>query len=435
MLRYNYTAAFGRRHVSSVVPCIEPFNCPACLKKRTVALPNDVSVSHPAEHLTPVDGPRMIQKTTDQARADVAVLDIPCPDFPVTWAGRGRHDEFCFGSEDGRLRFTTLTGGVVKETPFDQEHSEAVNGVAFSGSLIAVSSRSELVFWDVSQWPGAQARPAPLYCGSHDVISTGSSYFVAPLGPNGVMMVRAIAEQGQPIKRIRSRDELLDFYKVLCLDTTDGEVLVCAVRKTGIATIEWLDGAIPPLLNLVVPHELDVIDVCSLATTEAPRAIAGLCRDGTMLFFNDILDGASGVARRSDELRGTAYRILSAENLVIILTSRGLYVLPRIALQAPQDKSAGIPPISGIVDQLDAIDLNLVGDRWLLAAMPECVRRYDVNSFLAQARLGQTQGDSVRETAPVATMPVSVPFHFTETCPHITSRTSPAEEVGMYSAA
>ncbi|HEX5447093.1 MAG TPA: hypothetical protein VFW87_24975, partial [Pirellulales bacterium] len=136
----------------------------------------------------------------------VAVLDIPCPDFPVTWAGRGRHDgEFCFGAEDGRLRFTTVGGELIDETWPDEEHSEAVNGVAFSAGLVAVSSRSEVIFWEVPQRPESKSRLAPLSCGSHGVISTASGYFVAPLGANGLMTMRAVSEEGQPIKRIRAR--------------------------------------------------------------------------------------------------------------------------------------------------------------------------------------------------------------------------------------
>lgn len=344
----------------------------------------------------------MIQKVSDQGRSNVAFLEIPCPGFPITWAGCGRHDdEFCFGSEDGRLRFTTVDGDLIHETEVDQEHCEAVNGVAFGGNLIAVSSRSEIVFWDQS---GA---PAPVYCGGHGVISTASGYFTAPLGPNGLMKVRAIAEDGEPFKRIRSRDELLDFYKVLSLDTVDGEVLVCAVRKTGIATIECVDTTDPPLLNLIVPHELDVIDVCSLATADAPRAAAGLCRDGTLLFFNDILDATSIVQRRFDEFRGTAYRVLSAKELVIVLTSRGFYVLPELVERMRQGQRPEALPIP-----LEAIDVNLVGERWLLAAMPGSVRRYDVNGFVAQDHC-----EAPRET---------IPLHSNVISPNITLRPSVA---------
>ncbi|MGH7194552.1 MAG: hypothetical protein ACREJM_13625, partial [Candidatus Saccharimonadales bacterium] len=170
----------------------------------------------------------MIQKASDQSRWDVAVLDIPCPDFPVTWAGGGRHDgEFCFGAEDGRLRFTTINGDLIVETPLDMEHSEAVNGVAFSADLAAVSSRSEVVFWKVPQPPDHHWVPAPCSYGSHGVVATASGDFLCPLGPTGVMRARFSDVQDHVlIDRIRACDHALDYYKLVSLQSGDEEVLV-----------------------------------------------------------------------------------------------------------------------------------------------------------------------------------------------------------------
>lgn len=332
----------------------------------------------------------------------LAVLDIACPDFPITWAGRGRHDdEFCFGAEDGRLRFTTINGDLIDDTLVDNDHSEVVNGVAFHRNFVAVSSRAEVVFWKMPQPPDERWAPASCSYGSHGVIATGLGDFLCPLGPNGVMRARLSAPQDSlPIDRIRASDQALDYYKLISLESDGAELLVCAVRKNGIATVESLGGADTPLLNFTIHGELDVIDVCSLESAAAPRAAAGLCRDGTLLFFNDILDQACRVSLRFDEIQGTAYRILSAQEMTIVLTSHGLYVLPRLLERVRQSQGGVAPPVSGIIEPLEAIDANLVGEHWLLVVMTDQVRRYDVNSFAERPR--KKQAEEARVFQPIA---------------------------------
>lgn len=313
-------------------------------------------------------------------------LAFPCADFPVTCAGGGRHDgEFCFGAEDGRLRFTTVGGELIDETWPDEQHSEAVNGVAFCAGLVAVSSRSELVFWEMPQRPESKSRPAPLSCGSHGVITTASGYFIAPLGANGLMKMRAVPREGQPIKRIRARGELVDFYRVISIESGAGDLLVCAARNSGVATIELADGAEPSWLAFTTHGDLDVVDVCSLATADAPRAVAGLCRDGRLLFSNDALNANSFVCLKDNRVEGSAYRVLFAQGTMIVLTSRGLYILPDLAQRLQHDLRAAALEFTGLIT-IEAVDANLVNDRWLLVTLPDVVRRYDVAGFAEECR-------------------------------------------------
>lgn len=325
----------------------------------------------------------MIQKVTDRADLVAGRLDISCLDFPVTWAGRGRHDdEFCFGSEDGRVRFTTVDGKPIAETSADEKYSEAVNGVAFSGNLMAVSSRSEVVFWEMPKSGETQGRPACVPYGSHGVIASAAGGFIAPLGPGGLMHAR-MSDDGTSvsIERVRPFDEVLDFYRVVGFASKESELPVCAVRRNGIATIDSSGDPKSPTLNFTIHGELDVIDVCSLATSAAPRAAAGLCRDGTVLLFHDVLDQAGRIAVRLNEIQGTAYRVFCAPEIIVILTSHGLYFFPGMAEHVLHRKRAPAPPIHGVVEHIEAIDANLVGERWLLVVTTDAVRRYDVSRF------------------------------------------------------
>ena len=69
--------------------------------------------------------------------------------FEVSWAGPF-YDSMCFGSEDGRLRFTTPAGvelgGTYKSVSDSQE---AINGLATIGYSQAVSTRADVTFmWE-----------------------------------------------------------------------------------------------------------------------------------------------------------------------------------------------------------------------------------------------------------------------------------------------
>ncbi len=89
---------------------------------------------------------------------------------------------FCFGSDDGRILFTSLdVAGTIG--PFAIAPSkEAVNGIAFAGNLMAVSTRSDVTFLTT---PGADdVHPARTVFdgGSHGVVSTPAGCIIAPMG-------------------------------------------------------------------------------------------------------------------------------------------------------------------------------------------------------------------------------------------------------------
>ena len=87
-------------------------------------------------------------------------LDFPelqIPGFEIIWAGEGpREQAHCIGSEDGRVVFndSRRNGSAWDRLP-SLIQPEAINGVAFGAGVMAVSTRNEVVFWNV---PGPESR-------------------------------------------------------------------------------------------------------------------------------------------------------------------------------------------------------------------------------------------------------------------------------------
>ncbi|HEX5443399.1 MAG TPA: hypothetical protein VFW87_06210, partial [Pirellulales bacterium] len=217
-----------------------------------------------------------------------------------------------------------------------------------------------------------------------------------------------------------ARDELVDFYKVISLDPSAGEVLVCAARKKGIATVELANGVDPSLITFAAHGDLDVVDVCLLATADAPRAVAGLCRDGRLLFSNDALNANSFVSLKDNRVEGSAYRVLFAQGTMVVLTSRGLYILPDLAQRLQHDLRAAALEFTRLIT-IEAVDANLVNDRWLLVTLPDAVRRYDVAGFAEEC-----QPKVRNEARDVSRDPDAL---------SMTSRTADAEVTSLSSAA
>ena len=86
------------------------------------------------------------------ARSSTAVDPIRLPDFDIAWVGgrpRPWTPGYCFGSDDGRVQFTGLDLRKEDE-PYPVAPSEdAINGIAFAGDLMAVSTRSDVTFLNV----------------------------------------------------------------------------------------------------------------------------------------------------------------------------------------------------------------------------------------------------------------------------------------------
>src|SRR5262245_26397424 len=101
------------------------------------------------------------------------IRTISLPNFEVSWAGGspGRPG-YWFGSDDGRVQFISLDGTATIGPYAIAPSEEAVNGIAFAGGLMAVSTRSDVTFLKVPE-PGRGPIPRTLFHGgAHGVVST-----------------------------------------------------------------------------------------------------------------------------------------------------------------------------------------------------------------------------------------------------------------------
>lgn len=332
---------------------------------------------------------------------------LPIDNFPISWAGSGRNSqEFCLGSEDGRIRLTNVDGSTIGETPAYDEHAEAVNGVAFAVDAIAVSSRADIIFWRSVDGNPSQRQPCAFPCGSHGVLALAGRRFIAPLGPTGLMLASMKKAQAESItiSRIREPGRLVDYYRVIDLVADGTDLLACAVRSAGIAAIQLEKAGNGGQIDSLTFPGLDVVDVCAL--TDSSRSLVALARDGTLVLFKDVLSDRSPTTLKFKEIRGTAYRVFSVRENLLVLTSKALYVLDGVASRflAGEDVSAGPTPAS--FRTLEAVDANLCGQRWLLVVVTDGVLRFDLDRlFHRSGEADTTEPTDSRPSTPVVTFP------------------------------
>lgn len=334
-------------------------------------------------------------------------LRIRVPDFAVSWAGPGeRDDEFCLGSEDGRLQITTVEGELLGEFHSGIENAEAVNGVAFIGPVIAVSTRNEVTFW-TRPGPGimkAQQR-AVFPCGAHGVIATTEGYFIAPLGRSGLLKVRMGPQKDQPLTVIRDKNLTFDFYKAVSLHSYGHpEVIACAARFAGVAALPLPPDGEQGWISSITFSGLDVVDVCSLGTGATPPAAAAVSKNGILVLLRDVLHERDPVTLRFEQIPGVVYRVLSAKGSLFLLTSAGLYVLVGLARCFLEGESVDTVPTRVRGKQLEAVDANLCGERWLLVVMTDSVLRFDIDRLIGEAA-GVEQTDETPDLNPTSIKP------------------------------
>ena len=120
----------------------------------------------------------------------IVIGRMSLPNFEISWAGGspGRPG-YWFGSDDGRIQFIGL-GDAGSIGPFAVSPSrEAINGIAFAGGLMAVSTRNDVTCLTASDLGGEHVEPTVYPGGAHGVIGTSSGGLAAPMGRRGVLLI------------------------------------------------------------------------------------------------------------------------------------------------------------------------------------------------------------------------------------------------------
>ena len=325
---------------------------------------------------------------------------IQFKDFDVSWAGpHPLGPGFAFGSEDGRVLMTDEAGVPLREPRKGRISGEAINGIAHSGASLAVSTRRDVTLWTWNAINPDRVAVTGINCGTHGITVAPSGYYVAPLGREGIMILQPTAEPNDPVGVMIPNKEGLYFYRVVALPGRGGQdLLVCAARQGGIGITEIQWGQDNYNMRVATFAGLDLVDVCAIGGTPDEPAIAGVGRDGAILLVRDALHDRNPVTMRFNTVRGTVYRLLCARGHVFILTSRGLYGLMNLGDRLMQGFTAEKITTPILVMPMEAVDANLVGDRWLLVTTPDEVLKFDVDLF--DRSTPENRNGEIREVVP-----------------------------------
>jgi hypothetical protein len=302
--------------------------------------------------------------------------------FEVSWAGPGRAKrEFCLGSEKGKI---LMTDEELKPTAFLGESpvtsEEAITGVAFLDNLIAVSTRCEVALVTLRSENGGGFRSV-FAAGAHGVIATPSGYCVAPLGRSGIMVVKPSPGESQLVTLKTVSDKSVNFYSVTHITHRGGEVLVCAIRKNGMAAMPF-DSGRDEFVSSLTYSGLDIVDVCSLGHDLRTPAVAAASRDCTIVLSTDALHDPKPITIKFDDIKGTAYRIMHYNGSLILLTNRAIYVLAGLGRRFLDGEPVGLKPTPVKAIVLEAVDANIADEQSLLVVVSDGVILFDLESLV-----------------------------------------------------
>ena len=323
-------------------------------------------------------------------------------EFQVCWAGPNPLAQrgFCFGSEEGQLLFVSESGEILGPPFRGSPAQEAVNGVAAVGNVLAVSTRADVSLFQKE--PVGVTR-STVHAGAHGVIATPTGSFVASAGLGGWM----ILDPGTGVKNgtviaPHAGERQLYIYRTIAFHSPMGkEVLACATRTGGVGVATFARTDKTQTFNTASFRGLDVIDVCAIGDTPDSLALVAADRDGTLVFFRDILTDKKPQTVRFKRVSGTVYKVMSCRGHVLVLTSDGLYVLLHLASRFLSNKDVNNLSASTFVLPVVAVDANLVRDRYVLIVTDEnTVVQADMEAIErddpAAARVRDDEIDSVR---------------------------------------
>ena len=321
---------------------------------------------------------------SDNGAESKNIRTISLPDFEVSWTGVGPgRPGYWFGSDDGRVQFRSLDGAESIGPNAIAPSEEAVNGIAFAGGLMAVSTRCDVTFLRLPAPRENQIPRTVFRGGTHGVASTHSGCFIAPMGRRGILLMDPRPETAQRVRILKPADEALYFYKVVSLASPDrGEILACAGRRGGFATMPLAGAGLENYGKKLRPVGVDFVDVAALNVDGSPFAVAALGLDCSIHFVGDLLGDQTTATLHMGSIKERAYRLLCAEGHVFMLTDKNLYAFQDLAVRFLRGEAINMTTTRSL--PLEAVDASLGPDRSLLIVMPDTVFHIEIDSLLAR---------------------------------------------------
>jgi hypothetical protein len=314
---------------------------------------------------------------------ELAAQVVRFPDFEISHACEGPGEVICLGSEDGKLRITGIDKTdwqmpfkIAWQVPFKiVESGEAINSIAFTNDLIAASTRSDLGIWKRRHPSEDVIQHTFIDGGAHEVVATSSGGFIASQGVQGLLSL-VPGDQGLESVPIRAKDKQINFYKLRRLGGIEhGDIFISAARGDGLVTLAGTQ------LRMRTIPEIDVIDVCPLVAEPSPHALAALGIDRSLHFIRDVWNDPRSKPLRFHGLCGTAYRVLSAQGHLFMLTSEKLYLFKDLASRFLRGESVNEPTVIKVLD-LQAVDASIAFGQWLLVVMPDGLTLIDIEQWV-----------------------------------------------------
>ena len=323
-------------------------------------------------------------------------LDFPAPviNIPghkVTWAGEGLQDDrFLFGTENGLVLECGIHGSLVNMHSLRlSKDEESINGMSFyfdeNALHLAASTRTDIILNSFFVTPKSR-RTRHAGFGSHGIKRTLGNYFVAPTGPSGILVFMLDPNGELQVQTVLARDELRYFYDFATLGPDQGvgpEVSVCACRSDGLVFFHVEPGAgLNSIKSSKVGEKvIDFIGVTSIQSASSPLALIGLGKNRSMHFFRDPIHSRTTDSLELPFVPGTAYKLLRYGVHVILLTSKGICMMPDIISQYYKGDNIGGERRVRFIG-MEAIDINIAFDKWLLAVTTYGVVRLNLEELL-----------------------------------------------------
>jgi hypothetical protein len=322
---------------------------------------------------------------------------------------------FSFGSDDGKVMFTDDVG-TPSATIIGSPSGEAINGIASFGKSFAVSSRHEVTLRSRSEEHFRSYDVLQISLGAHGICATPGGHYIAPLGGSGIMVLRVDSAPGDPAWVMTTEKESMNFYRIVARRTRDGEdLLICAARQGGIGVVQANWGENTYTMRTATFPELDAVDICHVGGNPLSPALAAVGRDGTLVLARGLLHDENPLTMKFDAVKGRAYRLLSARGHLFLLTSSGLYGLMNLGARLLEGFPTGKFTTPIFVMPMEAVDASLIGDRWLMAVLPDEVYRLDLefihNNTPRNIGAGEIRA-MTSETVEATTETVEMPWEF-----------------------
>jgi hypothetical protein len=285
----------------------------------------------------------------------------------VTWVGPNPFARgLCFGFDNGAIVFSDTATGHVGKPQQISPSGDAINGIAAIGtSSLAVSTRSDVSF---IQFKSPTDHPRAVFAGgAHGVVATRSGYFVAPLGPKGLLVVKPTNDPQQRMEMAEGTEGRLYFYRMAALHDGNGnETLVFDNRKNGVGLSVFKGAERRRHVHAMGFESIDVVDVCTV-TPNSLAAIA-ITKTAELLWIRDTSKRDDPIVTKLTGLNGPVYRVLATPNHLFVLSSKALYAWINFVARARAGRFIS-PDMVRLELPVEAADMFVIEDTILLLVM------------------------------------------------------------------